>query len=227
MLNEDGTLYTANLRGAPQMDRYTLRGTAARDLRAALHLPRFPLRGADRPAAAALAGRADRPRLPFRGARGRAASSAPIPLLNQLMAEHPLDPARQPDEYARPIARSATSAWAGWATSRPSLKPPCSTWTWPRSSPSGSRTCATPRPTTAGSPISRRIPCDPNERFSGVPAWGDAGVIVPWRVYQNYADTRLLAEHFESARRWVDCIRAPEPGPDLAPTAAATTTTTG
>jgi alpha-L-rhamnosidase len=47
---------------------------------------------------------------------------------------------------------------------------------------------------------------DPNQCFSGAPAWGDAGTIVPWRMYQNYADTRILAQHFDSARRWVDFI---------------------
>ncbi|MCX6926764.1 MAG: alpha-L-rhamnosidase, partial [Verrucomicrobia bacterium] len=55
-------------------------------------------------------------------------------------------------------------------------------------------------------------PGDPNKSFSGVPAWGDAGVIVPWRAYQNYADTRLLQEHFEAARRWVDYIQRNNPG---------------
>jgi len=46
-----------------------------------------------------------------------------------------------------------------------------------------------------------------------VPAWGDAGVIVPWRVYQNYADAGVLRDHFESARRWVDYIH--DKNPDL------------
>ena len=54
-------------------------------------------------------------------------------------------------------------------------------------------------------------PGDPNKAFSGAPAWGDAGIIVPWRAYQNYADTRLLAEHFEAARRWVDYIHRTNP----------------
>ncbi len=49
---------------------------------------------------------------------------------------------------------------------------------------------------------------DPDWGFSGAPAWGDAGVIIPWRVYQNYADARILEEHFESAKRWIDFIRA-------------------
>ena len=33
----------------------------------------------------------------------------------------------------------------------------------------------------------------------GVPAWGDAGTVIPWRMYQNYGDRRVLEEHFESA----------------------------
>ncbi len=55
------------------------------------------------------------------------------------------------------------------------------------------------------------MPFDPNKRFSGVPAWGDCGVIVPWRMYVNYGDTRILHEHFDSARRWVDWIHSNNP----------------
>jgi alpha-L-rhamnosidase len=54
-------------------------------------------------------------------------------------------------------------------------------------------------------------PFDPAARFSAVPAWGDAGVFVPWRQYQNYGDRRLLAQHFNSARRWVDWIHEQNP----------------
>jgi len=43
-----------------------------------------------------------------------------------------------------------------------------------------------------------------DDRYTGMSAWADAGTIVPWCVYLNYADRRLLQEHFESARRWVD-----------------------
>ncbi|MFC0215162.1 family 78 glycoside hydrolase catalytic domain [Paenibacillus chartarius] len=39
-------------------------------------------------------------------------------------------------------------------------------------------------------------------------AWGDAAVICPWTVYQYYGDTRLLAEQYESMKRWVEYIRA-------------------
>ena len=54
-------------------------------------------------------------------------------------------------------------------------------------------------------------PGDPNQSSSGVPAWGDAGTIVPWRAYQNYADARLIEDHFDSARRWVDYIHKTNP----------------
>jgi alpha-L-rhamnosidase len=45
----------------------------------------------------------------------------------------------------------------------------------------------------------------------GSPGWADAGVIIPWRAYQNYGDTRLLAEHFDAARRWVDYVHRINP----------------
>jgi len=45
----------------------------------------------------------------------------------------------------------------------------------------------------------------------GSPGWADAGVSLPWTVYVNTGDRRLLADHFESARRWVDVIHASNP----------------
>jgi len=48
---------------------------------------------------------------------------------------------------------------------------------------------------------------DPNEPSkSGSPAWADAGLIVPWRMYENYADTRVLEQHYESARGWIEYV---------------------
>jgi len=45
----------------------------------------------------------------------------------------------------------------------------------------------------------------------GSPGWADAGVSLPWELYVNTGDKRLLAEHFEAARRWVDVIHASNP----------------
>ena len=40
----------------------------------------------------------------------------------------------------------------------------------------------------------------------GAAAWGDAAVICPWTIYLCYGDKRLLAEQYESMTGWVDFI---------------------
>lgn len=45
----------------------------------------------------------------------------------------------------------------------------------------------------------------------GTPGWADNGVSLPWQVYVNTGDKRLLAEHFEAAKRWVDAVQASNP----------------
>lgn len=37
-------------------------------------------------------------------------------------------------------------------------------------------------------------------------AWGDAAVICPWQIYQTYGDKKILADQFESMKKWVDYI---------------------
>ncbi len=45
------------------------------------------------------------------------------------------------------------------------------------------------------------------ERY-GASAWADAAVICPWTLYWCYGDTRLLAEQYDSMKRWVTYMRA-------------------
>ncbi len=54
-------------------------------------------------------------------------------------------------------------------------------------------------------------PFDPNARFSGAPGWADAGVFVPWTAWVNYGDRKVLGESFDSARRWIEFVRAKNP----------------
>ena len=42
--------------------------------------------------------------------------------------------------------------------------------------------------------------------YSGAPAWGDAGVIVPWTVYQCYGDRRILERCYDSMSRYIDYL---------------------
>ena len=63
-------------------------------------------------------------------------------------------------------------------------------------SPSGAYSDVAPRLVTNG---------------DGTPAWGDAGVIVPWTLYRHYADTRILERHWQSMTRWMEYIAAANP----------------
>jgi alpha-L-rhamnosidase len=39
-----------------------------------------------------------------------------------------------------------------------------------------------------------------------VPAWGDAGVICPWTIYEVYGDKRILEQHLPAMTKWVDYL---------------------
>ncbi|MBI5707019.1 MAG: family 78 glycoside hydrolase catalytic domain [Armatimonadetes bacterium] len=41
------------------------------------------------------------------------------------------------------------------------------------------------------------------EGNSGSPAWGDAGIIVPWTIYRCYGDKRVLERHYDSMKKWI------------------------
>ncbi|MEU8874183.1 alpha-L-rhamnosidase [Streptomyces javensis] len=41
---------------------------------------------------------------------------------------------------------------------------------------------------------------------NGVAGWGDAGVTVPWNLYQAYGDTRVLRENWPAMRRWISYL---------------------
>ncbi|MES2920167.1 MAG: family 78 glycoside hydrolase catalytic domain [Verrucomicrobiota bacterium] len=43
---------------------------------------------------------------------------------------------------------------------------------------------------------------------SGTPAWGDAGVICPWTIYQAYGDVRLLQKNYPAMKKWVEWCKA-------------------
>jgi alpha-L-rhamnosidase len=46
----------------------------------------------------------------------------------------------------------------------------------------------------------------------GCPAWGDAGIIVPWTIYRVYGDTRIILRHWEAMTRWMDYLLQANPG---------------
>lgn len=48
---------------------------------------------------------------------------------------------------------------------------------------------------------------------NGAPAWGDAGIIIPWTLYHMYGDTRIIEQHYEAMQRWIAYIQ--QANPDL------------
>jgi alpha-L-rhamnosidase len=46
----------------------------------------------------------------------------------------------------------------------------------------------------------------------GAPAWGDAGVVVPWTIYRTYADTRIVERHYSAMTRWMEYLYKANPG---------------
>ena len=51
-------------------------------------------------------------------------------------------------------------------------------------------------------------PYGKNDRFTGVPGWGDAGVIAPLTAYRNYEDRRAVRESLPSVAKWLIWIES-------------------
>ncbi len=50
-------------------------------------------------------------------------------------------------------------------------------------------------------------PGDPKAAIVGpIPAWDVAYVEIPWTMYQHYGDARILARHYDGARRYLDYL---------------------
>jgi alpha-L-rhamnosidase len=55
------------------------------------------------------------------------------------------------------------------------------------------------------------VPRGKSTTMIGAPGWADAGVIIPWRVYENYGDIRILEQSFDSMKSYVEYLRANNP----------------
>ncbi len=62
-------------------------------------------------------------------------------------------------------------------------------------------------PSGAFSDIAPRL----NIPWAGAPAWGDAGVVVPWTLHKMYGDTAVLRRHFAAMTRWMDFLERDNP----------------
>lgn len=47
----------------------------------------------------------------------------------------------------------------------------------------------------------------PYQDGGGGTAWGSAYIIIPWYLYQYYGDTRILREHYQGMKHWIEYMK--------------------
>ena len=206
VLNPDGTIYTANLRSARQADTYVLKGGGEEAFQ-----PHFTYHGfryvevtgyPGRPALDAVTGVVFHADTPFTGS-----FTTSNPMLNRLQQSIvwglrgnfmsvPTDCPQRDERLgwtgdAQMIAGTAAFNLdvAGFFTK------------WVRDLEEAQE------PSGAFPDVAPRVCCG-----AGTAGWGDAGVIVPWVLWQRYGDTRVIERHYGAMQRWIEYLRAHSDG---------------
>ena len=209
MLNPDGAIYTRNLRGAAQTDRYTFAADGE-----ITYEPRFTYHGfryvevtglASKPGLDAIVGCVANSSVPEVGE-----FACSEPMLNRLWQN--ILWTQRGNLMGVPTDCPQRDERCGWMGDILAFAPTACF----NMDMAGFLTKWVPDTRDAQAKDGRFAdfsphPYDPNVRFSGVPAWGDAGVFVPWEAYQMYGDRLILAEQLEAAERWVEHVHAKNP----------------
>ncbi|WP_416983700.1 alpha-L-rhamnosidase [Streptomyces sp. T028] len=200
VLNPDGTVYTANLRSAAATDTYTLKGHGEE-----VYEPRFTFHGfryvevtgfpgTRAPSAKAVTGRVMHTSAPF-----TLDFETDVPLLNQL--HHNITWGQRGNFLSIPTDTPARDERLGWAGDINVF------------APTAARTMESARflskwlvdmrdsQTAAGS-FTDTAPVLGNVG-NGAAGWGDAGVTVPWALYQAYGDRRVFEDAWPSVQAWL------------------------
>jgi alpha-L-rhamnosidase len=217
MLNEDGTVYTENLRAAQQTDQFILKGSGIETFE-----PHFTYHGfryvqvtglASKPQLSDLVGRQ------FNSDMTETSSfETSSPLLNKLWQN--ILWTQRDNMHSIPTDCPQRDERMGWmgdiqifvGTGIFNMDMGAFYTKWMRDV----RDAQTPDgrfPDFAPQPFQKTLAAMKHGDFMGVAGWADAGVVVPWRLWQLYGDKRQLAENYEPAKRWVEFVR--QNNPDL------------
>ncbi|WP_128379732.1 alpha-L-rhamnosidase [Streptomyces cavernae] len=198
VLNPDGTVYTANLRGAAATDTYTLKGG-----REETYEPRFTFHGfryvevtgfPGTPSAKAVTGRVMHTSAPF-----TLDFETDAAMLNQLHSN--ITWGQRGNFLSVPTDTPARDERLGW-TGDINVFAPTAAYTMESArflakwlvdlrdgqTSAGAFTDVAPVVGTLG---------------NGTAGWGDAGVTVPWALYRAYGDRQILADAWPSVRKWL------------------------
>ena len=202
MLNPDGTIYTANYRGAKSIDTYVCRGGAVE-----VWQPRFTFHGFRY---VELTGLTSKP--PLDAVTGVVLGSdtpsvgsfdSSDPRINQLWSNIRWGqrgnflsvPTDCPQRDERLGWMGDAQVFIGTAVYNADVSAFFNKWLVDvddEQTADGQYTNTSPEPV-------------PSEH--GSPAWADAGVICPWTIYRTYGDRRELARHLPNMERWVDSCK--------------------
>ncbi|MPY58734.1 Bacterial alpha-L-rhamnosidase [Streptomyces spongiae] len=199
VLNPDGTVYTANLRSAAATDTYILKGGGKEEV----YEPRFTFHGfryvevtgfPGTPSAKAVTGRVMHTSAPF-----TLDFETDVPMLNQLHSN--ITWGQRGNFLSIPTDTPARDERLGW-TGDINVFAPTAAYTMESArflakwlvdlrdsqTPEGAFTDVAPEVGSLG---------------SGTAGWGDAGVTVPWALYQAYGDRQVLEDAWSSVRAWL------------------------
>ncbi|MFE9964569.1 alpha-L-rhamnosidase [Streptomyces sp. NPDC005525] len=201
VLNPDGTIYTTNLRSARATDTYTLKGGGKET-----YEPRFTFHGfryvevtgyPGKPPLNAVVGQVIHTDAPF-----TMDFSTNVPMLNQLHSN--ITWGQRGNFVSIPTDTPARDERLGW-TGDINVFAPTAAYNMESGrfltkwlvdlrdgqSDDGAFTDVAPFVGTVG---------------KGVAGWGDAGVTVPWALYQAYGDTRVLDQSWPSMLKWLEYL---------------------
>jgi alpha-L-rhamnosidase len=206
VLNPDGTLYTANLRAAQATDRFTLAGTGGTET----YEPRFTVHGFRY---VEVTGTASQPTVTGRAAWTTGDQLGTLTTSNALVnqLQHNILWGERSNMLTIPTDCPQRDERLGW-TGDIAIFAATSTFNIDLQTFLDKYTddlVDAQRSDGAFTDVAPGVCCG-----AGTAGWGDAGVIVPYTLWQRYGDLRVVDQNFAAMARWVDYLRSTS-GADL------------
>lgn len=206
MLNPDGTVYTANLRGARATDRYILRGNGEE-----VYEPNFTFHGFRYVEVTGYPGTPKPDAI-----EGVVVSSCidqtgnfecSSPLVTQL--QHNIRWGQRGNYLEVPTDCPQRDERLGWmGDAQIFARTACFNYDVAAFLSKWEQDVVDSQSPEGGFPdVAPRIV----DNSDGAPAWGDAGVILPWTVFRCYGDKRVLERSYPAMVKWVEYINQVNP----------------
>ncbi|MFB7248428.1 family 78 glycoside hydrolase catalytic domain [Streptomyces populi] len=204
VLNPDGTLYTTNLRAAQATDRFTLAGTGGVET----YEPRFTVHGyryvelSGAPAGFSPDGSTVTGRAVWTDAAQPGTFSTSDALINQL--QHNIVWGERGNMLSIPTDCPQRDERLGWTGDIAAF---CATSTFNLHSHGLLAKFADDLTDAQQSDGAFTDVAPAVIGGSGTAGWGDAGVIIPYTLWQRFGDLSVVDRHFPAMARWVDYLR--------------------